>query len=225
MNWPLLVADNFYSGIDTLREYAKTQEYSPGINFPGARTEPIHEINNNLFQGIALKTLALLYPNDYRSISFSATSYLQRVPPNLIDGWVHVDQDSQITSILYLNQDINAGTSLFKPLVPFPDINHYTYDKRSYLQIVNSGDKISKKEEDHYKLIRDENNKQFKKTCFINSEYNRCVMFDAMEYHAAENFYSRSKEDRYTYITFWHELWHEKKQINPNLSTSQRVVP
>ena len=51
-------------------------------------------------------------------------------------------------------------------------------------------------------------------------------MFDAMEYHLLQkNFYSKSKEDRYTYITFWHELWHEKKQINPNLSTSQRVVP
>ena len=102
---------------------------------------------------------------------------------------------------------------------------NYTFDKRSYLQIINSGDKISKKEEDHYKVIRDENNKQFKKTCFINSEYNRCVMFDAMEYHAAENFFSRSKEDRYTYITFWHELWHKDKQLNPNLSSSQRVVP
>lgn len=225
MNWPLLVADDFYNGIDTLREYAEKQNFAPGLNFPGFRTDPIHEINNNLFQGIALKTLALLYPNDFRDLSFSATSYIQRVPSNLVDGWVHVDQESQITSILYLNKNINAGTSLFKPTVSFPNINAHTFDKRSYYQKVNNLDKLTKKEDEYFKKIRSENNNQFRKTCFINSEYNRCVMFDAIEYHAAENFYSATDEDRYTYITFWHELWYKDKQLNPNLSASKRVMP
>ena len=224
MNWPLIVADEFYSGIDNLSEYAKTLEYFPGINFPGCRSKPIHEINYNLFQGIALKTLALLYPNDYNDILFKATSYIQRIPPNLIDHWIHTDS-GQITSILYLNKNIDAGTSLFKEIVPFPNISKFNFDKRSYFQIVNNDDKLSKKELNYFCKIRNENNKQFKKTCSVNSEYNRCILFDASEYHTADNFFSTKKEYRYTYITFWYGLWQKDKQLNPNLSISQRIIP
>lgn len=224
MNWPLIVADEFYNGIDNLSEYAKTLDYFPGINFPGSRSNPIHEINYNLFQGIALKTLALLYPNDYKNIFFKATSYIQRIQPNLIDQWVHTDS-GQITSILYLNKNINAGTSFFKETTSFPNISKFNFDKRAYFQAVNNDNKLSKKEIDYYCNVRNENNKQFKKTCSINSEYNRCILFDASEYHAGENFYSSKKEYRYTYITFWYELWQKDKQLNTNLSTSQRIIP
>jgi|TARA_R100001463_G_scaffold54006_3_gene105018 hypothetical protein len=225
MNWPLIVADDFYRDIDLLKQFCEKQNYAAGLNFPGFRTDPVHEINNNLFQEIALKTLAVLYPDNYRNLSFEATSYIQRVPPNLVDGWVHSDSDSQITSILYLNKNINAGTSLFRPVVPSPDINSFSFDKRSYYQRVNNLDKLTKKEDEIFTKIRTENNDQFRKTCFINSEYNRCIMFDAVEYHAAENFYSDTNEDRYTYITFWHQLWDKGKQLNPHLTTSRRVIP
>lgn len=224
MNWPLIVADEFYTDIDLLRDFAVKQHYEPGLNFPGFRTNLISEINPNLFEGIALKTLALLYPNNYRELTFRASSYIQRIPANLIDGWIHSDAGSQITSIIYLNKNTNAGTSLFKPTTPFPNIIDFTYDKRSYFQIVNNSEKVTKKEEVHFTNKRDENNAQFRKTCFINSEYNRCILFDGSEYHAAETFNSNKKEDRYTYITFWHEIWDKNKQLNPTIPTSKRVM-
>lgn len=225
MNWPLVVADEFYKDIDLLQDFAVKQHYEPGLNFPGFRTNLISEINPNLFEGIALKTLSLLYPDNYNELTYRATSYIQRIPANLIDGWVHSDQGSQITSIIYLNKNINAGTSLFKPVVPFPNINDYAYDKRCYFQKVNNLEKLTKKEEVFFTSKRDEINSQFRKTCFINSEYNRCILFDASEYHSAESFNSNTKEDRYTYITFWQEIWDKDKQLNPTLPTSKRIMP
>jgi len=225
MNWPLIVADDFYKDIDLLQDFAVKQHYEFGLNFPGFRTNLINEINTNLFQGIALKTLALLYPNNYTELTYRATSYIQRIPANLIDGWVHSDQGSQITSIIYLNKNINAGTSLFKPVIPFPSISDYSYDKRCYYQKVNNLEKVTKKEEVFFTDKRNQNNAQFRKTCFVNSEYNRCILFDANEYHAAENFYSDTKEDRYTYITFWQEIWDKNKQLTPTLPTSKRIMP
>ena len=222
MNWPLLVIDDFYPNIDGLVEFAHKQKYQPGQNFPGCRSDYIHKLHPELFEAMCTKTLAAMFPDTYKFKSFRASSFLQKIPPNLIDGWVHQDHSSQFTSILYLNKNTDAGTSMYKPLFPFPKVN--AVDKKSYFTKVNEGEKINKKEESYLLSKKEENNKQFKKTIYVNSEFNRLVIFDGYQYHAAENYDSNTKEDRLIYITFWEEIWDTEKTLHPNASTARRII-
>ena len=222
MKWPLLVIDDFDPNIDRLVEFAHKQEYHPGQNFPGCRSDFVHNLNPKLFESMCIKTLAALFPDDYKLKAFKASSFLQKIPPNLIDGWVHQDHSYQFTSILYLNKNMDAGTSMYKPLSSFPEVN--AVDKQEYFTKVNKGEKITKKEESYLLSKREENNSQFKKTIYVNSEFNRLVLFDGYQYHAAENYNSDNKEDRLIYITFWHEVFDTEKTLNPNATTAKRII-
>jgi len=222
MNWPITVIDDFDLNVDCLVDYASQLEYKPGARYPGFRSGHLHQLHPTLFYKICIKTIAALFPESYEKKFYKASSFFQKVPANLVDGWVHQDTDEQFTSILYLNKNTNAGTSIYKPIVPHPFMNHE--DKQNYFKKVNNGQKISASERKYFLSKRKENNDQFRKTIEVNSEYNRMIIFDGYQYHAAEVYDSDSNEDRLTLITFFHEVFDNDTVTKPNASTCRRII-
>ena len=165
MKWPLVVIDNFYPYANLLVDFANEQEYVSGTNYPGYRTDPLHQLNHPLFNAISDKIVAALYPYEHYSMQFNCTSYFQKVPANLIDGWVHQDKIAEVTAILYLSTSMNAGTSLYTPLIPFPECN--AIEKNEYFQKVNNKKELSAKKNEEYTKLRDVNNSNFIKSIYI----------------------------------------------------------
>ena len=53
---------------------------------------------------------------------------------------------------------------------------------------------------------RDKNNKKFKKTVSFDSVPNRCVIFDAKNYHKVDNYNNSENNTRLTLITFFRSI-------------------
>ena len=56
------------------------------------------------------------------------------------------------------------------------------------------------------KKYRKESNSDFEETVRFSNVYNRCIGFDAMEWHAANEFSQKTKNPRLTLIIFWNEI-------------------
>ena len=68
------------------------------------------------------------------------------------------------------------------------------------------------------------NNNQFEKTITFNSKFNRLILFDASQFHAAEKFNEVDvNEDRLTLILFFHNIFSQTtRQIKFHLSEMNR---
>ena len=89
---------------------------------------------------------------------------------------------------------------------------HYFKKKKITSQVINTEfkhdyykntEKIKTEEEKYLK----ENNDQFEKTLTLNSRYNRLILFDSSNLHAAEKYSEENiNEDRLTLVTFFTEI-------------------
>ena len=192
---PTVTYDNFFKDPNLILDYAKTLEYKepPKGIYPGARTEALHTLNNNLFLEVTGKILKLLWPATHLQINFDAQCYFQKIPKDFKnEGWVHQDH-GLISSIIYLSPHKNCGTSIFEPLNT--DYWKHTKLKREIY--------ITKAFDDEEKYVK-ENNSNFEETIHVKSRYNRIIMFDGQSYHAAQKFCEEGvDEDRLILVTFF----------------------
>ena len=178
MNVPLVMFDHFYKDPDKIREYALSLDYVDDGHFPGTRTMPINELDQGLFEQMSMKFLSLI--TDVTT-GFSGTilTQFQKIPPisnpKLDRGLVHNDTGCFCAGLVYLNPkpNPNSGTSLYR-LIPDEFEENCSY-------------------EDH--------NAQFEPTVEIKNVYNRCVVYDAMEWHGHTSRYQEG-EDRLTQVFF-----------------------
>jgi hypothetical protein len=201
---PTLVVDDFFEDPDYIRQFALSQEYNQiSQAYPGKRTAPLYELDEDLFQSIINRFFGLFYEtNSEDPYQWNATAYFQQVEDKFVDGWIHRDEDALMTGIVYLNEDYqsDAGTSI--------------YVRKSGSEIINSDIKekffrgdISYEES---KPAQDENNAQFEEVINLKNRYNRFVAFDSNRYHGANQFNTQSNEPRLTLIFFVYNL-HVKK--------------
>ena len=114
---------------------------------------------------------------------------------NLEPGYVHQDLDAEFTAIVYLSDEEDAGTAIFKKIKePFPD--HKDVKVKSYLN--------NEKSKDFFKSIK-ENRECFQQTFEFTSLKNRMVLFDVFHFPAVNNFGKKQKE-RLTLITFFESI-------------------
>ena len=200
MLWPTLCIDNFFHNPNAVINFSKTLKFKKGDGrWPGKRTDPLHLVDNDFFQDTTAKIIASLYPNEiYKSsLQWKATQYFQKIKTNehLEPGYVHQDSSSEITSIVYLSDEEDAGTAIFKKIKePFP--NHKDVKVKSYLN--------NEKSKDFFKSVK-ENRECFQQTFEFTSLKNRMVLFDAFHFHAVNNFGKKQKE-RLTLITFFESI-------------------
>lgn len=203
MIWPTLCIDNFFKDPEAVIKFSKTLDFIKNDGrYPGYRTKQIHTVDFSFFQLSTAKIIASLYPNEALtgSLKWTATQYFQKIntKEHLELGYVHQDIDFEFTSIVYLSDEEDAGTAIFKkikePVPPHDDIKI-----KRYLN--------NKKSKEYFDSIK-KNRECFKQTFEFTSLKNRMVLFDASQFHAVNNFGKKQKE-RLTLITFFNSIFRE----------------
>lgn len=200
MIYPTIILDNFFNDPIKILKFAKSLEYyqSNDGKWPGERTKQLYEIDKCFFESFGSKILSVLYPT-IKYKSFNCSLYFHKISKNHINkGWVHTDTDNDFTSIVYLSQHKECGTSIFDSKKISSETLHGQNKKNMYLN-------KNFKEEEKY---LNENNNQFIETIKINSKFNRLIMFDGAQFHSAQKFVEDSiEEDRLTLVGFFNNIY------------------
>ena len=199
MLWPTICVDNFFEEPEKVKQFSDTLIFNkdPLGKWPGERTMLLHEINKEFFEFVTKKIISILFPINYRDMTWQARQMFQKINGNIYKnkGWVHTDSPNELTAIVYLSKHLKCGTSLFKPKKFFNNAINNNFKEEFYKE----ENKIT--EENKY---LNENNERFEKIHTMDSRFNRIVMFDANHFHAAEKFIEENiSEDRLTLITFF----------------------
>ena len=220
MIFPTLCIDNFFTNLNEIIKFSKSLSYAPDINgkYPGERTKEIHLIDLDFFNYCTSKMIASLYPNDWRNMSWSASSTFQKIKGLWQEeGWVHQDV-TEISCIIYLEGDENCGTSLFK------QITHQSMDIKSQGIRQDGNLDLNKIKTKEYKEARKKSNQRFKKTINFDSIPNRCIMFDSSQYHAANNYNNSKQGERLTLITFFNSIKrNDGQQLKYHTTEARRI--
>lgn len=197
---PTIVIDNFYNEPDLWREFALDQEFFKGNrgNWPGLRTDLLHNVNYDLFQIVLKKILFVLKDYGITQVSELQTGF-QLIDETYGRGWVHDDDPTfQCAGVIYLNKDapLGSGTTIYEDSV---DFNGDQYNKMFESDVNN----ISPEEKEVYAKYRAEQVSKFKKSVVVENVYNRFVLFDSRCWHSADNFFGTEKSDtRLTQVFF-----------------------
>lgn len=199
---PATVVDNFFQYPDKIRNLAlNTPITTSQDNYPGGRTDCLHEIDYDLYNLINLNVLSLFYDftEQPSKMMYKSDLRFQFVDRKYGDGWIHRD-NAIITFIIYLNPeaDPNTGTSL------------YTNKNLSY----NIGKDVEEKEKAFAKddpqsadLFKMEHSKQFRETFRVSNEYNRLIAFNGRDLHATTTFKDdKTTDPRLTLIGFVNQV-------------------
>lgn len=211
---PVTILDNFFDDPDSIRKWALQQEYFPAEDgqWPGVRTKPLYEINPGLNEVLCHRYFNLFF--DLRlgePIHWTVDARFQLADKNCGQGWIHTDNDSRLTAIIYLtpNPDPATGTSIYarKNGVDYVSANHLNnYKVDQYLN------KISKEEADPYRKQLSEG---FVETIRVNNVYNRMVTFDGHLKHAAHDYFGENSSDaRLTLVMFIIRLYADHTPVS-----------
>jgi len=203
MQWPTLIVDNFFEDPNAVVKLSKTFKYDRAENhkWPGTRTLPMHTVDKNFFLWSTKKIMALLYPMNLETVRWEAAQQFQRVPFNTHgeEGWVHIDTDYELTTIIYLSHHPQSGTCLYegKHFGPLPEVLKYRKEKERFIKELKDRKRMEK--------YKNKNNSNFHKKIELFSNFNRLVLFDGHNWHAARNS-SADKSERLTLITFFKDI-------------------
>lgn len=203
MLYPTYIVDNFFSNSQEVINLSNkfNFEKDPNGDWPGERTNGLHEIDPDFFSYTTYKILSVIFPNEIENLSWTAKQSFQKVSSDQAagEGWVHSDDRNELTAIVYLSNHKKCGTSLYNKNGFFNATLNNDIKKEYY-----SNNKIFDKK--YYDALK-ENNSRFTKTVDIDSVFNRLLIFDAHQYHAANGFYDENNlDDRLTLITFFQNI-------------------
>ena len=197
MMWPTLIVDNFFDDPQKIINFSKQFKYERDLEnqWPGTRTLPMNELNKDFFTWSTRKIMNLFFPMNLEQIKWRANQQFHKIPYKTYGkkGWIHRDEDSEFTAIIYLSHHTDSGTALYKPKLVVPK-DFYNDKKMKFykdLQDYSDSEKWRKKLNAHFEKVVD-----------LHSSFNRLVLFDGHQWHGAENF-GTEKEDRLTLITFF----------------------
>jgi hypothetical protein len=194
--------DDFYENPDEVRNFALSLDYEKDEfgYWPGKRTKPLHEIDEEFFRHFCTRLFSVYYDFSFVQFEYNLLTHFQLIEPFSCEkssaknqGWIHLDSGFILGGVIYLNPEIDAscGTSLYR--------------------VTNSEliDTWRPTKEIFYKNGIDQNydeeilkhNSAFEETVRFNNVYNRLISFDAQVYHGANNFHT-NKEPRLTQVFF-----------------------
>ena len=212
------IVDDFFEEPKKIVKFAKTLKYKKGPygNWPGVRSDGLHDINYNFFNSVLNKILSLSFDYNAHQVVWKDTQmYFQKTYPydpknknSIINqGLVHCDGNQPIVGLVYLTEgaDIESGTSIMSQVKKYSDkqaaklSNNYERKKRNTYK--KSPKDLTKKDlKDHAKLIKDCNS-DFVENIRINNIFNRAIFYTGCDYHKVNSFYTGKKE-RLTLVFF-----------------------
>ena len=223
--WPIIF-DNFFDNPDEIRDWGLhlLESGDPadvdGGQWPGYRSKMIFDLNPELANKIIDKILNFYFNLEFEEI-YLENFWLQfHITPNLNKnknnsknkGWIHRDISDprwtlssdeekawpELAGLIYLTPNIerNSGTSLFdlKKDITLEDLD-LTSEIRKQIHLGNPVD--DKEAEEQWEKHRN----CFVEKIRVENIYNRLIMYDAAEWHAANSYYT-FKEDRLTLLFF-----------------------
>jgi|TARA_R100000458_G_C8274315_1_gene249259 hypothetical protein len=201
MLFPTYVADNFFDDPKKVIDFASTCDFSQDPNgaWPGKRSCNLSKINYNLFEFVTNKILRLIFPDTITNLIWHAESYFQYIDygEGSKEAWIHKDNGSELSSIIYLSRHKECGTSIYRPKFFHKSLDP-NLDKLKKSYYINN-----KKFDKFYFNALKKNNSKFEKTIEINSCFNRMLAFDAHQWHSANGFFDKDiKQGRLTLVTF-----------------------
>ena len=107
----LLIADNFYSNPEAVRQFALQQDFSVKGNYPGSRTVPF--LNEDTKQGIRY----LIEPHSGKIVDWGEQySGCFQLCTAQDRTWIHADTNNTWAGVLYLTPDapLTGGTALYR---------------------------------------------------------------------------------------------------------------
>ena len=195
-----IVVDDFFDAPEVLMKYGKSLPMEIVGNQPGKRSKQFWEIDSVLHNTILKKILSCYYDLDYTNLSWKLSNMSFHEIPRFHEeksnvknkGWIHQDNvihttgqgdvaDDEVAGLIYLTPDIDtdSGTSLFN-LKPNAII----------------------KPLDEQKEWAEHRNNFEEKLCFKNI-FNRLVMYDAREWHAANSYWNGDGKDARLTLAFF----------------------
>jgi|TARA_B100001094_G_scaffold124851_1_gene120731 hypothetical protein len=205
---PTIIYDDFFEDPDKIVEYANTLDYSENnSNYPGIRSNLLHEINPDLYSYIAHRIIKIFYP-DSKTCGFESLMGFQKINPLHIEkynnknrGWIHRDINSQFGGIVYLNKnpEPDTGTSIYEP----KRLDNLFYNGYSN-EIKNKfyrGEEVS---DDEYEMGFTSTEDNWKETVKVENVYNRLFAFNGRSWHGVKTFGS---DERLTLVFFFKYLF------------------
>ena len=208
--FPTLCVDNFFNTPDQVLAIAKECPMEKTQTRPGTRSPCLSQINFDFYNYVNTKLIRVFYPS--KDFSYSATTHFQSTFPddNILDGWVHLDNDYMFTAIVYLNH-CNVGTSIFTKRNEFTVPDNRGDVKHNYFKKHESMDNPERLE---VKEVRDKVNSQFDESIIVKGRYNRMMCFDGNSYHSIQD--GICDEERLILISFIKDVrLHGEKTVFP----------
>tara|TARA_R100000935_G_scaffold54214_1_gene82793 strand:+ start:865 stop:1521 length:657 start_codon:yes stop_codon:yes gene_type:complete len=197
MKWPTMCVDNFFDNVDEIIQASTKLKFyvDEDGRWPGKRTNNLQIEDSSLASFINLKILRLVVPHFKNQLMYGASSGFQRIDDSYgKEGWIHQDNDTELSAIIYLSDSKNCGTSIFKPKNYKSFFKHNDL-KKHYL-------KNKQFDQKYYESLQ-ENNSQFDETIYFESVKNRLLLFDGNQVHGVKNLIDPNNKTRLTYVAFF----------------------
>ena len=188
MTTSLIITDNFYQDPDFIRNYALDQEFGVKGNFPGQRTNPVHDWDcKEVIQGIVQHAGgSITYFDDIYNTAFQYT---------LKDdvSWIHADQTTKWAGVCYLtpNAPADGGTGIFRHKETgwetAPRLKDGSYDQKGI-------DRVNQDAHDYSK---------WDMTAMVGNVYNRLVLYRGDMFHRSLEYFGNDKFDGRLFQTFF----------------------
>jgi len=197
MMWPTLIVDNFFDDPDKIINLSKQLKFkrSQSHKWPGSRSPQLDTVDKEFFHWSTKKIMMLLFPMNVGNLKWRAIQHFQKIPYKTYgkSGWIHKDDASEFTVIIYLSRHRKSGTALYTPKKFFVSAIHSDKKIEFYKnpENVRTGEQWRKKANSHFEKVVD-----------LHSNFNRLILFDGNQWHGADSF-GTDKEDRLTLITFF----------------------
>ena len=206
-----ICVDNFFKYPDEIVNLAETLDYKPHPEgmWPGVRSPELQLVSPFFKDAVCTKYLKLHLAASM--IGYKCAAYFQKIGSasgGSGEGWVHNDTPQLHTTIIYLNKNENlkSGTSCYRPKKGIGPMITTSAEKQKLYNSTKKEFNLGNITAEEVAKLRAESNSNFEETIRFSNVYNRCIGFDAMEWHAANEFVQKTKDSRLTLVIFWSEI-------------------
>lgn len=206
--FPVCVIDDFYTNPYDVRELALSQKFYPNEDgrWPGARTQPIQNFDEHLFNHFCEKIVSIFYNLDQIK-DYRISSQFQKIKPFHAEkthktnrGFIHRD-GVLFGGVIYLdpNTEERTGTSIYTYRKKWHSENSTDYNGNQVKLKKYRGTDLTDTDISDWDKSRD----QYFESIRVENIFNRCILFDGNNDHGVPYF---GTKERLTQVFFVENL-------------------
>ncbi len=203
---PIVVADNFLRDVDNWRQLAllcNQWSTDPNGMWPGMRTPDLRHIYPDRVYTLkdSLEAILPAYSNKDGGISYLECCF-QSISADWGSGWIHEDKLEWLdfAGIVYLDPtpQPDSGTTIYDFIGDSLD-DIYSEELRLHKAEIYR----DTSRHDEIKYIKDLRVPHFTESAKIHNKYNRCAVYGAGYWHAADKYYGSTLQDSRLTLVFF----------------------